>query len=115
MVTMTRIDPQTAAPEPGSQPGSWSQDSAGVSGVPETGDRFGSGVTGVQLSQPSDDDDSSWAVALATVAGEDLGNVADAGMAYLGEPPGRGSVSLVPPIAQSGAGSGIAGMHMLLG
>jgi hypothetical protein len=115
MVTMTRIDPQTAIPLTGAQPGPWTQDSPGVAGAPETGDRFGSGVTGVQLSQPVDDEDPNWAVALVNVAGEDIGNASNAGIAYLGVPPGQGSVSLLPTTAQTGAGSGMVGMHMLLG
>ncbi|MGH3489464.1 MAG: hypothetical protein ACRDP8_16360, partial [Actinopolymorphaceae bacterium] len=115
MVTMTRIDPQTGTTLPGAQPGSWTQGSAGVAGTPETGDRFGSGVTGAQLSQPVDDEDPNWAVLLVSVAGENVGNASDAGMAYLGVPAGQGSVGLSPPTPQSGAGSGMAGMHMLLG
>jgi hypothetical protein len=115
MVTMTRIDPQTARPEPGAQPGAWSQESAGVGGAPESGDRFGAGLASAQLSQPEDDEELSWAVALATVPGEDLGSVRDAGTAHLGVAPGPGTVSLVPPVAQSGAGSGMQAQRMLVG
>ena len=71
--------------------------------------------TPVEPSQPADDEDVSWAVGVATVPGEDLGSVADAGVTHLGVPPGRGSVALIPPVVQAGAGTGMAGMRMLVG
>lgn len=115
MVTMTRLDPQTARPLAGSQPGAWSQDSTGVSGAAERGDRFGATVSAVQLSVISDDDDITWAVALATVPGEDLGSTQDAGLAHLGVPPGPGTITLQAPVVQSGAGAAMSGMRMLVG
>ena len=80
-----------------------------------SGDRFGSAVASAQLSELEDDDDVIWAVVLATVPGEDLSSVSDAGMAHLGVPPGPGTVSLVPPVTQQGAGSGMQPQHMLVG
>jgi hypothetical protein len=53
-------------------------------------------------------------VALATVPG-DLGTVAGAGTAHLRVPPGAGTVSLEPPVAQAGAGAGMQAERMLVG
>jgi hypothetical protein len=114
MVTMTRINPVTGSPASGTQPSGWSQDASGVGGAAETGDRFGTSLAGVQLYQPEDDEDVSWAVILATVPGEDLGSVADAGMAHLGLP-GSETISLVPPVAQAAAGAGAQPQRMLVG
>lgn len=111
MVTMTRIE-RFGTPATGAQPRAWSQDSAGVTGVPERGDRFGAMASAVELTALEDDDDVLWAVNLVTVPGEDLGSVTDAGMAYLGFTPGKGSVALVPPVAQTGAGLSMVPMQV---
>lgn len=115
MVTMTLIDIQTAMPVPGSQPDAWHQDSTGVGGVPERGDRLGSSLGSVQLATVQEDEDLVWALMLVNVEGEDRGTTADAGMAYLGVAPGNGSVELLPPSIQAGAGLGMLGMQMLVG
>lgn len=96
-------------------PGTVEAGDAYGAGVAEAGDRFGSAVTSVQLSQPADDDDVSWAVAVATVPDENIGSIVDAGMAHVGVPPGPGTVGLVAPGAHTGAGSGMVGMQMLVG
>jgi hypothetical protein len=111
MVGSTYIG-ELGAPDHGAQPGDWSQASDGVTGTPEKGDHFGEQLSWVQLHTESDDDDSAWPVMLATVPGEDIGSVTDAGIAYLGYPPGPGSVELVPPILQPGAGLGMVPMQI---
>jgi hypothetical protein len=111
LVGSTYIGEQ-GSPESGAQPGDWSQSSAGTAGTPESGDRFGEQLSWVQLHIESDDEDSAWPVMLATVPGEDVGSVADAGIAYLGYPPGSVSVELVPPVLQRGAGLGMVPMQV---
>jgi len=116
LVTVTTLDERhDGTPAPGAQPDGWTQDSAGVSGVAESGDRFGARVSGVQLATESSDDDSVWGIVLATSPGEDLGAVRDGGLAHLGLAPGSGSVPLVLPVAQAGAGSGLIGPQLLVG
>jgi hypothetical protein len=116
MVSVTTVgERQDGTPAPGVQPGGWTQDSAGVSGRAEAGDRFGSGLEGSQLATLVLDEDSVWGLALVTVPGEDIGDVRDSGMAHLGLAPGAGSVPLVPPRAQPGSGQGLVGSQMLVG
>ena len=83
MLSMTRIEHDGSA-KPGAQPGAWTQDSAGVAGTAEGGDRFARALSWVQLTTLEDDDDLVWAVTLVAVPGEDVGSITDAGMAYLG-------------------------------
>lgn len=109
-VTTTRTG-EFGAPRPGSQPGVWGQDSPGTSGTAECGDRFGAGVSSVLLAVLESDVDTVWPVTMVTVPREDLRGRSDVGMAYLGYPPGRGSVPLVPPVLQAGAGRGMAPMR----
>ncbi len=113
MLAMTRIG-EDGRPQNGSQVGGWTQNSAGVSGVVERGDRFGSRLSSVQLTTEVDDGDLIWPVVLVTVPNEDVGSVADAGLAYLGVAPGAGSVVLVPPVLQSGAGLGLVPMTIAI-
>jgi hypothetical protein len=116
MVSVTTVgERQDGTPAPGTQPGGWTQDSVGVSGRAEAGDRFGAGLEGTQLAREVLDEDSAWGLALVTVPGEDIGAVRDSGMAHLGLAPGAGSVPLVPPRAQTGSGSGLVGSQMLVG
>jgi hypothetical protein len=116
MVSVTTVgERQDGTPAQGAQPGGWTQDSAGVSGRAEAGDRFGSGLEGSQLATLVLDEDSVWGLALVTVPGEDIGRVRDSGMAHLGLAPGGGSVPLVPPRAQTGSGQGLVGSQMLVG
>lgn len=103
---------QNGGVEPGRTHRDWHQDSPGVSGAAEPGDRFGSGLSQVLLTDLEDDDDTIWAIALVTVPGENLGSVADAGLAYLGYPPGQGSVVLEPPVRQTGAATGLNPFHL---
>ena len=93
------------------RPASWSQDSAGVYGTAERGDRFGTAATSILLTRLEDDDDSIWFQNLVTVPREDVKGVADAGMAYLGFSPGAGSIALTPPVLQAGAGLDMAPMQ----
>jgi hypothetical protein len=90
--------------EPTNRPAAWSQDSAGVAGAAERGDRFATAMSSVLLTRLEDDDDSIWLQNLVTVPREDVGSVADAGTAYLGFAPGKGSIVLTPPVLQAGAG-----------
>jgi len=115
MVSMTKFDIQTAMPLAGAQPGAWTQNSIGVSGTAESGDRFGAVLTSAYLAPVEDDDDVSWGLLLVSVPGENLGSTSDAGMAYLGVAPGAGSVHLVPATPQSGAGRGMVSGQMPLG
>jgi hypothetical protein len=92
--------------------GSWSQDSAGVAGAAESGDRFGAAVTGVKLAQEVAVDEEAWEQLVVTVPREDVSGVKDAGMAYIGMAPGKGSVALVPPSLQAGAGIGMVLMQL---
>jgi hypothetical protein len=101
----------------GPQPGVWSQDSPGVYGVAESQDRFGRGLGWVQLT--NDEDSSPLPVLLVTVSREDVGALTDAGMAYIGYPPGTASyvpeaaaVPLMMPEPQAGAGLGMVLMQM---
>ena len=115
MVSVTTVgERQDGTPAPGAQPGGWTQDSVGVSGRAEAGDRFGAGLEGVQLARAVLDEDSAWGLALVTVPGEDIGTVRDSGMAHLGLA-GAGSVPLVPPRAQTGSGASLVGSQMLVG
>jgi hypothetical protein len=108
---MTFIN-QDGTPRSGAQPGAWTQDSTGVAGGVERGDRFGATLSSVQLTTPEDDDDLVWPVTLVTVPREDVNGVVDAGIAYLGVAPGVGSVALVPPTLQAGAGLGMVPMQV---
>ena len=110
-LAMTFIN-QDGTPRSGAQPGAWTQDSVDVAGAVERGDRFGAALSSVQLTTAEDDDDLVWPVTLVTVPGEDVNGVADAGIAYLGVAPGAGSVALVPPILQAGAGLGMVPMQV---
>ncbi len=114
MVTMTRVE-EDGTPRAGTQPGPWSQDASGVSGVVETGDRFGSRMNWLQLARPDDDFDLVFSILFVTVPGEDLSGVRDAGTAYLGAPPGRASIALTPPVLQAGAGTGMVPMALATG
>jgi len=114
MVSVTRTD-ENGKPASGAQPGGWTQDSARVSGAVERGDRFGAAASWVQLDRGEDDDDVVWPVLMLTVPGEDVGSVVNAGMAYLGLAPGKGSVPLTPPSLQAGAGDGMVGMQIAIG
>ena len=98
--------------EPRNRPASWSQDSPGVVGAAESGDRFGTSATSILLTDLEDDDDSIWFQNLVTVPRENVSGVADAGMAYLGFAPGAGSIALTPPVLQAGAGVGMAPMQL---
>ena len=93
------------------RPASWSQDSAGVAGVAESGDRFGTAAASILLTTLEDDDDSIWFQNLVTVPREDVSGVADAGMAYLGFAPGAESIALIPPL-QTGGGLDMAPMQL---
>lgn len=95
---------------PTNRPASWSQDSPGVTGAAERGDRFGTAVSSVLLTSEEIDDDHPWFQNLVTVPREDVGGVTDAGMAYLGFAPGANSIALTPP-AQAGAGLEMAPMQ----
>ncbi|SDR74952.1 hypothetical protein SAMN04488543_0320 [Friedmanniella luteola] len=95
--------------------GGWTQDTPGVRGVPERGDGFGSALAGVQLARAEDDEDSVHVVVLVTVPGEDDGTTSGTGMAHLGLPGGGGSVPLVPPARQAGAGTGMRAVDGRLG
>jgi hypothetical protein len=97
--------------EPSNGPASWSQDSAGVAGAAESGDRFGTAAASVLLTSEEIDDDHPWLLNLITVPREDVGGVADAGMAYLGVAPGAKSIALTPPVLQAGAGLDMAPMQ----
>jgi hypothetical protein len=115
LLTMTTVNEEDATPAAGEQPGAWTQNSAGVSGVAETGDRFGSALSAVLLTQhviDGDENEPGWPVIMVTVPNEDVGTVADVGMAYLGVAPGLGSVELVPPVLQRGAGIGMVPMQI---
>ena len=94
------------------QPLAWTQDSVGVADRAEAGDRFGAAVSAVQLARAVDDEDLAWPVTLVTVPRENVAGVDDAGIAYLGVVPGVGSVQLVPPVLQAGAGVGMFPMRM---
>ncbi len=119
LLTMTSIDEQTARPAAVPQPGAWTQDSTGVSGAAENGDRFASAVSGVQLTRYVAEDgdgeeDLGWPITLVTVPYENVGSVVDGGLAYLGVAPGAGSVVLLPPVNQTGAGVGMVPMTMAI-
>ncbi len=113
-VSLTGLRVEEGAP-PSVLAGGWTQDSTGVAGRAETGDRFGAALAGISLATEVDDDDQVWPVLLATVPGEDEGATADTGMAHLGLPPRGTSVALVPPVLQAGAGRGLTGQRMLVG
>ena len=115
MVSVTRIRPEDGVPASGAQPAGWTQDGPGVTGRAETGDGFGAVLAGIQLATVQQDEDSVWAVVLVTVPGEDGGATSNSGMAHLGMPPGAGSVPLIAPVTQAGAGAGMIGQQMLLG
>ena len=115
MVSVTRIRPEDGLPASGAQPAGWSQDGPGVHGRAEAGDAFGAGLAGIQLATVQQDEDSVWAVVLVTVPGEDGGTTSNSGMTHLGMPPGAGSVPLIPPVTQAGAGAGMVGQQMLVG
>jgi hypothetical protein len=83
-----------------------------VPGAAERGDRFGTAVAPVLLSTAADDEDSVWPQLMVSVPGEDVSGVADAGLVHLGENPGAGAVSLVPPVLQAGAGTGLELMRI---
>ncbi len=91
------------------KPGTWNQDSSSVSGAAESGDRFASSLGLVQLSNANDESDYN--LLIVTVPGEDIGVVADVGMSYIGSAPGVGSIQLVPPTLQPGAGTGMVPMR----
>lgn len=97
--------------EPTNRPAAWSQDSPGVAGAAERGDRMATTMSAVLLTRLEDDDDSIWFQNLVTVPREDVGSVTDAGLAYLGYAPGAVSVVLTPPVLQTGAGLGLVPMQ----
>ncbi len=109
-LSMTRIE-EDGVPMTNHQVGAWTQDSKGVAGKAEAGDRFGALVSSVLLTSLEDDDDSIWEIALVTVPREDVGGVVDAGMAYLGSGDGNHSIALSMPVKQSGAGIGMVPMR----
>ena len=113
-LSMTRFETD-ASPTTGVQPTSWTQDSPGVAGKAETDDRFGARMSAVLLTTLEDDDDLVWPVILVTVPREDVDGVKDVGLAYLGYPPGQGSIALVLPVRQAGAGLGMVPMQIFLG
>lgn len=107
-VARTRVTEEGAAmagPSDG-----WTQDETGTAGAAERGDRLGAALASVDLTRIIDDDHVTWQVVLATVPREDVGSVADVGVAYLGVP-GSTPVLLLPPFAQTGAGVGMTPMH----
>jgi hypothetical protein len=81
-----------------------------VRGIAERSDRFGAGVSSVELTRIINDDDLVWPITLVTVPGEQIGTAASAGLAYLGVAPGARSVQLVPPVLQAGPGIGMVPM-----
>ena len=93
------------------QPGSWNQDTKGVSTAVETGDQLGAALGWVQLTRANDEAD--YRLVVVTVPGEDLSGITDAGLAYVGTTPGSGTVALQPPVLQTGAGLGMVPMRML--
>ena len=108
-LSMTRFE-KDASPTTGAHPTSWTQDSPGTPGGAETGDRFGGSVSTVLLTDYENDDDSIWPVVLTTAGREDVDGVTDAGLAYLGYPPGAVAVQLKLPVLQTGAGIGMVAM-----
>ena len=102
-----------ASPSTGRNGLSWTQNSPGVAGNGETGDRFAARLSSVELTTPEDDTDLVWPVVLLTVPGEDVEGVVDAGMAYIGYAPGKVSVPLNLP-RQAGAGIGMVPMQDFL-
>lgn len=90
---------------------SWHQDSAGTSGAAESGDRFATAISAVELTRLEDDDDSIWSVIIVTVPGENIGSTVDAGMAYIGLPGSGLQVPLNYPNPQAGAGIGMVPMR----
>ncbi len=102
-----------ASPSTGRNSLSWTQNSPGVAGSGETGDRFAARLSSVELTTPEDDTDLVWPVVLLTVPGEDVDGVDDAGMAYIGYAPGRVSVPLNLP-QQARAGIGMVPMQDFL-
>jgi hypothetical protein len=110
MLSMTRIKDDGSASS-GPQPGAWTQDSPGVYGVAEDQDRFGRRLGWVQLTEA--ESLLNLPVLIVTVSREDVGTMTDAGMAYLGYPPGTASVPLVLPDPQAGAGLGMAPMQLI--
>jgi hypothetical protein len=97
---ITLRDDGTADPD---RPGApWTQDSTGVPDRAEPGDRLGSDASSVGLLDAADG-----TLLVITVPGEDVAGVPDAGAAHLGAPPGEGSVLLVVPVYQTGAGLGM--------
>lgn len=66
----------------------WNQDSAGIPGANEAGDRFGAAVHVVYAERLVDDDPVSDAIIVAGVPGEDVGSVKDAG-----------AVTIIVPVA----------------
>ncbi len=113
-LSQTRFETD-ASPSTGTNALAWTQDSLNVSGKAETGDRFAARLSSIPLTSPEDDDDLVWDVVLVTVPGEDLGDVVDAGLAYLGYAPGQVAVPLKPPTPQVGAGAGMVPMKVFLG
>lgn len=105
---ITLRDDGSADPD---RPGApWTQDSTGVPDQAEAGDRFGSAVSPVGLL-----DANAGNLLVVTVPGEDVASVPDAGLAYLGTPPGDGSVLLVMPVYQAGAGTGMTPARVMPG
>ncbi|WP_344018234.1 hypothetical protein, partial [Microlunatus capsulatus] len=111
-LSTSRVDVATGATLAGTG-AAWSQDAVGVAGRAERGDGFAASVAGVLLTRPLDDEDPV-PVLLVTVPGEDDGAVPGTGMAHLGLP-GVGSLALVPPVLQPGAGTGLVGARTLPG
>lgn len=109
--SMTLLN-EDGSPTAGEQPAAWTQDSPGVVGRAEAGDRFGAALSSVVLTRLQNDEDSVWSLTLLTVPREDVGSVPDAGMAYLGVAPGARSIALVPPVLQAGAGIGMVPMQI---
>jgi|GEM_PF-2448215 len=107
-ISLTRVTEEGAATD--GPAAAWTQDEAGTAGAAERGDRMGAALASVDLTHIIDDDHVTWQVVLATVPGEDIGAVADAGVAYVGVP-GSTPVLLMPPFTQRGAGTGMAPMR----
>ncbi len=108
VVSVTPIQPDGSV-DNNRQPASWSRS---TSGRAQPGDQFGTALGAVELGSPVDDDDLELLAAIMTVPGNDLGTVADAGMAYLSASRAADSVALTATVGQAGAGLGLTPMKM---
>ena len=102
-----------ASPSTGRNGLSWTQNSPGVAGNGETGDRFAARLSSVELTTPEDDTDLVWPWCCSPCPGRTYEGVVDAGMAYIGYAPGRVSVPLNLP-QQARAGIGMVPMQDFL-